>query len=333
MLRKTRILGTGFYVPDRVVTNDDLAKMFDTSDEWIYQRTGIKERRFVDWPMEGTDMAKFAAEKALEDADIDVKQIQMIIYATLSPDYTFPGNAPFLQSKLGLQECPTLDVRNQCTGFVYAMSVADQYIKTGMYDYIMVVGQEIHSTCLEYANRGRDVTVLFGDGAGVAILGPDDRPGETGILSTHLHTNGDFAKDLWIEKVGTKYHPMITHKDIDEGFIYPKMHGKRVFIKAVEKLPEVIMEALDCNGYSVKDVDAFVFHQANLRINQFVASGLDIPDEKVYNNIEKYGNTTAATIPILFTEMKEMGLISDGKLVMVAAFGAGFTWASALIRW
>jgi len=245
----------------------------------------------------------------------------------LSPDFTFPGSGVLLQDKLGIDTIGALDIRNQCTGFIYGLSIADQYIKTGMYDCILVVGSEIHSTGLDFSTRGRDVAVLFGDGAGAAIVVPSDK-NDKGILSTHLHSEGKYAKELWVEIPGSFYHPRVTHEMLNEGRHYPKMNGRNVFRHAITRFQEVIKESLDAN-----DFDLLITHQANLRITEMVASMLGIPQDKVYNNIMKYGNTTAASIPIAFDEAVEKNLVRDGSLICLSAFGSGFTWASALIRW
>lgn len=331
-MTRTRILGTGFYVPEKVVTNHDLAKMFHTSHEWIVQRTGIEERRYVGEGVGASDLALEASRRAIENAGLTPNDIDFIIFATLSPDYTFPGSGVFLQDKLGVPEIGALDVRTQCSGFIYSLSIADQYIRTGMYRRILVVGAEVHSTGLEFADRGRDVTVIFGDGAGAVVVGPIDE-GERGILSTHLHSQGKYAKKLWLESPGSIYHPRLQQRMLDEGSWYPKMDGKYVFKHAVTRLQEVIQEGLEANGLKASDIALLVPHQANLRINQMVAMAMEIPEEKVQNNIQKYGNTTAASIPIALHEAIEEGKVSEGDIVVLAAFGSGFTWASAVIRW
>jgi 3-oxoacyl-[acyl-carrier-protein] synthase-3 len=327
---KAAILGLGQYLPERVVTNDDLAKMFDTSDEWIRQRTGIAERRYVENGTGPADLAVHATHKAVEAAGIELKDIEFIIFATLNPDYFFPGSACVLQEKLGLPGIGALDVRNQCSGFIYSLSIADAFIKTGMYKRILVVGAEVHSSGLEFADRGRDVTVLFGDGAGAVILEATDDG--RGILSTHLHADGRFAKDLWIEIPAARLIPRVTFELLQEGRHYPKMNGKKVFKFAVEKLPEVINEALQANGLTIDDVALFIPHQANLRINEFVVRELKMPPERMYNNIQRYGNTTAASIPIALNEALKEGKAKKGDIVLLAAFGSGFTWGSCLLR-
>ncbi len=279
-----------------------------------------------------SDLGAEASRAALKKAGMDIKDIDLIIFSTLSTDYEFPGCAFFMQEKLGADTIGAMDVRTQCTGFLYSLAIADQFIRTGTYDHILVVGGEVHSTGLDFSTRGRDVTVLFGDGAGAVIVGPTE-DGTHLILSTHLHAQGKFAKELWCENPGSIYNPRISHKMIEDGSVFPKMNGRMVFKHAVERFTEVINECLEANRYTPQDIDLLIPHQANLRINQFVASGLGIPDEKVFNNIQRYGNTTAASIPIALDEALEQGKIKEGNLVCLAAFGSGFTWASALIRW
>lgn len=329
---RSKIIGTGFVVPDQVVTNDDLSKIINTSDDWIYQRTGIKQRRYIREGVSGSAMSAEAAKKAAAEAGIELNEIEAVISATLSPDFTFPGNSPFIQDILGLNGCAVMDIRNQCTGFLYSLAVADSWIKTGLFKTVLVTGNEIHSTGVEFSDRGRDVAVIFGDGAGAFILKAVPDEDGAGILSIALHGDGAGAKDLWIECEGSMYHPRITHEMIEEGRIYPKMKGRRVFMVAVTKLPEVINEVLSKSGYALTDVDAWIFHQANQRINEFVIGQMDIPEDRVHNNIEFYGNTTAASIPIAYTEAKQKGIIAPGKLVCMAAFGSGYTWAAVLVR-
>jgi len=331
-LYRTGILGTGFYLPPRVVTNDDLAKLMDTSDEWIQQRTGIRERRYIDEGISGATMGREASAAALDEAGMDAGDIDAIIYATLSSDRFFPGNAVFLQAELGNHGSVTLDVRNQCTGFLYALSIADQFIKTGKFENVLVCGGEIHSTGIELNDRGRDVAVIFGDGAGAFVLGREKQEGK-GILSTHLHGEGKNARLLWTECEGAASRPNLTPEMVQDGRIFPQMKGKRVFMQAIQRFPEVINEALEANGVTKDEVDCFLFHQANQRITEFVCNQMGIPLEKTLNNIDVYGNTTAATIPICFHEARQAGLIKKGSLVLASAFGAGLTWASALIRY
>lgn len=333
----SEILSVGMYVPPKVVTNHDLSQLMETSDEWIQQRSGIKERRWVDDATCTTDLALKAVEAAIQKAGIAKEEIELIVFATLSPDHDFPGAGCFLQTKLGLSGCASLDIRQACSGFIYGMSVADQFIKTGMYKTVLLVGAEIHSKGLDKTTRGRDVAVLFGDGAGAMILRRSEVDGKTAqsrILSTHLHADGQHAHDLWLPAPGVNLGPeRITHGMIDEGLQYPKMNGKKVFSHAIRRMTEVLHEGLAANKLSLEDVDLFVFHQANLRINEMLANEAKIPPEKVFNTIQKYGNTTAATIPIGLSEAEVAGKLKKGMLVASAAFGSGFTWGSALYRW
>lgn len=346
----SKIAGIGKYVPANVVTNKDLIKYMDTNDEWIQERTGIQERRYAHRTEETTTtMAVEAAKIAIERAGTTAEEIDFIVFATLSPDYYFPGCGVLVQRVLKMKEIGALDVRNQCSGFVYALSVADQFIKTGMYKNILVIGSEKHSFGLDFTTRGRNVSVIFGDGAGAVVLQPADRE-EQGILSTHLHSDGESAEILAMYNPGSHANHwgaknyadfddaeisnmFLSHQMIDKAQLYPFMDGPAVFKKAVVKFPEVIMEALGKNGYSSTDIDMLIPHQANLRISQFVQQKLRLTDDKVYNNIQKYGNTTAASIPIALCEAWEEGKIREGDLVCLAAFGSGFTWASALLKW
>lgn len=349
-MTRTKIAGIGMYVPEHVVTNNDLLKYMDTSDEWIQERTGIQERRYAHRTNETTTtMGVEAAKIAIERAGITPQDIDFIIFATLSPDYYFPGCGVLLQRALQMKEIGALDVRNQCSGFVYAVSVADQFIKSGMYKNILVVGAEKHSFGLDFTTRGRNVSVIFGDGAGAVVLQPTADENQ-GILSTHLHSDGAHAEILAMYNPGThanhwtaeKYasfdeaeigQMFFSHAMIDDGQIFPFMDGPAVFKTAVEKFPAVIMEALEKNGYQPADISLLIPHQANLRISQFVQKKLKLRDDQVYNNIQRYGNTTAASIPIALCEAWQNGKVKAGDLVCLAAFGSGFTWASALIKW
>jgi 3-oxoacyl-[acyl-carrier-protein] synthase-3 len=350
---RTKIAGIGHYVPENIVTNEDLTKYMDTTDEWIRERTGIEERRYATKHKESTtSLGAKAARIAIERAGITAEEIDFIIFATLSPDYYFPGCGVLLQRELGVthSEAAALDIRNQCSGFVYGLSIADQFIKSGMYKNILLVGAEMHSMGLDFSDEGRAVTVIFGDGAGAVVLQPTDKD-DQGILTTCLHSDGTHAEELAMINPGAHggYHlgtekfgypdpstpggVFVTQKMMDENMLSPNMTGQLVFKTAVVKFPEVIKEALDKTGLTTEDIDIFVPHQANLRISQFVQRTLRLPDEKVVNNIQKYGNTTAASIPIAMSEAWEQGRIKDGNLVCLAAFGSGFTWGSALIRW
>ena len=338
MKRKfSKILGVGSYVPPKVWTNDDLSKLMDTSDEWIHQRTGIRERHWAEADVTTSDLALEAAKKALEASDVKKEELEMIILATLCPDHEFPGTACFLQAKLDTPGIPALDVRQQCTGFIYAMSIADQFIRNGVYKKILVVGAELHSKGLDKTTRGRDVAVLFGDGAGAVVLGAveaEENDKTSRIFSTHLHADGRFAKELWIQAPGLAYPgERMNTQMVEAGEHYPKMNGKAVFVHAVKRMPEAIQEALEANSLKISDIDLFVFHQANLRINEMVAKQLGISSEKVFNTIHKFGNTTAATIPIGLDEAVKEGVLKPGMLVASAAFGSGFTWGSAIFRW
>lgn len=332
----SKISGLGFYVPQNVVTNDDLSKRIDTSDEWIQERTGIKERRHI---IKGEDttttMGVKAARIAMERANVSAEEIDFVVFATLSPDYYFPGPGVLVQRDLGLRTVGALDVRNQCSGFVYAISIADQYIKTGMYKNVLVIGSEVHSAGLDMTTRGRAVSVIFGDGAGAAVLSREEDP-KKGILSTHLHSEGEHALELAVKAPGMGgrwVSDILRDNDPNDESYLPHMNGQFVFKNAVVRFSEVIMEGLQKNNLQVSDIDMLIPHQANLRISQFIQQKFQLPDDKVFNNIQKYGNTTAASVPIALTEAWEAGKIKDGDLVVLAAFGSGFTWASAVIRW
>ena len=326
------ILGVGHYVPSKVVTNDDLAKMMNTTDEWIVQRTGIRERRFIEHSGIGaSDLAVPASKMALEHAGLDVKDIDAIVFATLSPDHNFPGAGCFLGNKLGLPGVPAVDLRNQCSGFLYGLSIADAWVRAGVYKKILLVGAEVHSTGIEFNDRGRDVAVLFGDGAGAAIIGATDDP-EAGIRTIKLHADGSGAKDLWLEAPASAYNPRLTPEMLIEGKHFPQMNGKQVFRWATEKMPEVAREVMAEAKLGPDQIDLFVPHQANLRINQLVGQKLGIPESKTVHNIEKYGNTTAATIPLGLSEAWREGRCRRGSNVLLAAFGSGYTWGAAVIR-
>ncbi|CAZ94675.1 MULTISPECIES: 3-oxoacyl-ACP synthase III family protein [Zobellia] len=332
----SKITGLGYFVPENVVTNDDLAKVMDTNDEWIQERTGIKERRHV---LKGTDttttMGVKAAKIAIERAGIDKDDIDFIVFATLSPDYYFPGPGVLVQRDLGIKTVGALDVRNQCSGFIYALSVADQYIKSGMYKNVLVIGSELHSHGLDMTTRGRGVSVIFGDGAGAAVLSREE-DNSKGILSTHLHSEGQHAEELSLIAPGMGKRwvtDIIEDNDPNDESYFPYMNGQFVFKNAVVRFSEVIMEGLKTNGLAPEDIDMLVPHQANLRISQFIQKKFKLSDDQVYNNIMKYGNTTAASIPIALTEAWEKGKVKEGDLVVLAAFGSGFTWGSVIIKW
>ena len=331
---KSKITGVGYYVPDNIVKNSDLEKKMNTSDEWIQERTGIQERRWVnDSKLTTSLMGTYASEMAISDANISKDDIDFIIFATLSPDYYFPGSGVLLQRNLGIKEVGALDVRNQCSGFIYGLSVADQYIKSGMYKNILVVGSEVHSGALDKSPRGRAVSVIFGDGAGAVVLSGQDT--DSGILSTHLHSEGKHAEELAVIKPATTFWiDEIRNDKSEDGTSYlPYMNGNFVFKNAVVRFEEVIFEALNQSGLKPSDISLLIPHQANLRISQFIQKRLELSDSQVFNNITKYGNTTAASIPIALKEALDNGRLKSGDLLCLAAFGSGFTWASALIRW
>lgn len=333
-MRNSRLLGIGHYVPPRTVTNADLMAYMDTSDEWIQQRTGIRERHFSEGWTGAADMGAEAAREALERAEVRASDLDCIIFATLSPDVDMPASACLLQDRLGIGGMPAFDVRNQCSGFLYGLAIADKFVKTGRCDRVLLVGSEVHSTGLDLTTRGREVAVIFGDGAGAVVIGPEPDP-RRGILSTHLHADGKFAEKLWLEFPASRSRPRLTEEIISgaEARLFPKMEGRYVFRHAVTRFPEVIREALDANGLTPADISLFIPHQANLRISQMVALGLELAEDRVFNNIERYGNTTAGSIPLALYEAIEAGRVHAGDLVCLAAFGAGFTWASTLIRW
>jgi 3-oxoacyl-[acyl-carrier-protein] synthase III len=331
---RTAFLSTGFYVPDRVLVNDELTQWWDTSDEWIRERTGIQQRHWVEPGRQaGSDLAVEATKIALERAGMQASEIDCIVYATLSPDYFFPGGGVYLQRKLGIPGVPAIDIRNQCTGFLYGLSVADAWIRMGQYRRILLVGSEVHSTGMDFGPKGRDLGVLFGDGAGVAILGPASDGDGQGVLSTHLYADGQHAEMLWCEADASANFPRISHEDLDAGKHYPVMQGRQVFKNAVTRMPESVRTALEANGLSVGDIDLLIAHQANLRINEMVGQQLGLKPEQVYNNIERFGNTTAATIPIAIDECVQSGRLKRGDLLVLTGFGSGFTWGSAVIRW
>jgi len=350
LMPKTRIAGVGMYVPKNVITNADLMKHMDTTDEWIQQRTGIKERRYANREGETTTtMGVEAAKQAIENAGITKDDVDFIVFATLCPDYYFPGCGVLLQRAMQMKTIGALDIRNQCTGFIYALSVADQFIKTGMYKNILVVGSEKHSFALDFSTRGRTVSVMFGDGAGAVILQPTENEGE-GILSTHLHADGNGAEALacynpgshanhWVKEKIAEYddtdfygQQFVSHSMIDNAQIFPSMDGNAVMKRAISFLPEVIGEALTQNNYTIDDLNMLILNQSNARIAEYVQQKLGLTDDEIYINIYRYGNTTAASIPIAMFEAMRDGKLKRGDLLCLAAYGSGFTWASALIR-
>ena len=333
---KSKITGMGMYVPENEITNRDLTALMDTSHEWILERTGIESRRHIKKGDGNTTatMGVKASRIAIERSGIDKNDIDLILFATLSPDYYFPGSGVIVQKELDIPTCPAMDIRNQCSGFIYALSTADQFIKTGMYKNILIIGSENHSGGLDMTTRGRGVSVIFGDGAGAVVLSRSSSE-ETGILSTHLHSEGKYAEELSLIGPSTRrwVPEIMAANDAEDTSYYPYMNGQLVFKNAVVRFSEVIMEGLQENQMTPDQIDMLIPHQANLRISQFIQKKFGLTDDQVYNNIMRYGNTTAGSIPIAMTEAWEAGKIKSGDLVVLAAFGSGFTWGSALIRW
>ncbi len=326
------IAGTGFYVPPKIVTNADLSQYMNTTDKWIRERTGIQARHYVEKGVGPSDLAIPATEEALNSAGLSVEDIDFMIFATSTPDYYIPGSGCLLQEKMGFNEIGTLDIRVQCSGFVYGISIAEQYIKTGAFNNILLVGAEVQSTAMDLSDKGRDTAVIFGDGAGVAIIQSTEE--DCGILSTHMHTEGKYLKELWVESPASRAgYPRILPENLEQGQQYLKMNGREVFRHAVKRFDEVINEGLRANNLDVDDIDMLIPHQANLRITQMIQKKLGLDDDKVYSNIHKYGNTTAASVPIALAEAVNEGKVSKGDIVIFASFGSGFTWASAVIKW
>lgn len=326
------ILGTGSFLPERVVTNDDLSKFMDTSDEWIRQRTGIQSRHWVSEGTTQTSMALEASRRALEMAKLEAKDVDAIVYATSTPDHFAPGNGVYLQKALGGREIPAMDIRNQCSGFVYALSVADAWIQVGLYKHVLVVGAEIQSTSMDLSTAGRNVSVIFADGAAAVVLGPTDEPGR-GILGFDLHSEGQHAELLWVDAPGSMYHPRMSKEIIDRGQHWLQMDGKEVFKHAVTRMPESVLAVLAKAGKTPKELKLLVPHQANLRISEMIQRRLELRDDQVVNNIQTCGNTTAATIPLALDEVVRGGRLQPGDLVVFTAFGSGFTWGSCALRW
>ena len=333
-MKRTVIRGTGRFLPPRVVTNEDMTRWMDTSDEWIQKRTGIEQRHWV--PEEGgvgsSDLGLAASQIAMQRAGWQPEDIDLIIFATLSPDIFFPGPGCLIQHKLGLDTTPALDIRQQCTGFLYGITTADAYIRSNLANKILLVGAEVHSTGLDISTRGRDVAVIFGDGAGAVCLDGVDSDEPVGVLASALHANGKYAESLSTELGASRNNPRMSKEAIDEGRHYPKMDGKTIFKLAVQKLPEVVGEALAKAELALEDIDLFIPHQANLRINQFFQQSMKLPEDKVFHNIQRYGNTTAASIPIAFDEALEMGVIGSGSTVMFLGLGAGVTWGAVISK-
>ncbi len=331
-MTRSHFLGTGMAVPDHVVTNDDLSAVMDTTDDWIRTRTGIQERRWVRQGETGADLALAASRRALDMAGLTPGDVDAIVYATSTPDHFAPGNGVFLQRMLGAGPIPAIDIRTQCSGFVYALSVADAWIRAGMYRHILVTGAEVQSTGMDVSTRGRNTAVIFADGAGAALLGPTQSAGQ-GILAFDLHSDGAHAEKLWVDAPGSMYHPRVSQEQMDEGRHWLAMDGKEVFRHAVVRMPESVSAVLTGIGASAADLSLLIPHQANLRISELVQKTLGLRDDQVYNNIQRYGNTTAATIPIALDECVRSGRISRGDLLAFTAFGSGFMWGSVAVRW
>lgn len=331
-MTRSRFLGTGMAVPDRVVTNDDLSQLMDTTDEWIRTRTGIQERRWVREGETGADLALTASRRALEMAEIAAPQVDAIVYATSTPDHFAPGNGVYLQRMLGARQIPAIDIRTQCSGFVYALSVADAWIRAGMYRTILVVGAEVQCTGMDISTAGRNTAVIFADGAGAAVLGPTEEA-DQGILGFDLHSDGTYAEKLWVDCPGSMYHPRISREQLEQGRHFLMMDGKEVFRHAVVRMPESVTTVLAGLGLAPADLSLLIPHQANLRISEMVQRSLGLRDDQVYNNIQRYGNTTAATIPIALDECVRAGRIRRGDLLAFTAFGSGFMWGSVALRW
>ena len=330
-MRGSRLTGMGHYLPERVVTNSELSELMDTTDEWIQKRTGIRERRWVEGDVGATDLAVHAARQALDEAGLASTDLDMIIFATLSPDINFPGSSCLLQERLACPGIATLDIRNQCTGFVYSLAIADQFIRTGAMRNVLVVGAEVHSSGLDLSTRGRDLAVLFGDGAGAAVVSATE--GESRILDSRLHADGSYHQILMLDAPASRRNPRLTEEMLADGLHYPRMRGRAVFKHAVDRIPEVVGEILEANGKKLEDVDIVVPHQANLRINELVCRNMGLAPERMVHNIQRYGNTTAASIPIALHEADQDQRVKSGDLVLLAAFGAGLTWGANLIRW
>ena len=328
---EAHIIGLGHYVPENIVTNDDLSKLMDTSNQWITERTGIQERRFATPNQGPSDLAIPAVKLAIENAKITKEEIDFIIFATSTPDHYVPGSSCFLQEKMHLDGIGALDIRVQCSGFIYGVSIAEQYIKSGQFNNILVIGAEVQSTAMDLTDRGRDTAIIFADGAGAAIISSKESGGK--ILSTHLHSEGKYAQELWVESPSSSFKPTIDSERINQGRHFLKMNGKEVFKHAVKRFPEVIIEGLNHNKLTIEDLDILIPHQANLRISKFIQKKLNLSDNQIFSNIHKYGNTTAASIPIAFSEALYEGRISKGDIVALASFGSGFTWGSCIMEW
>lgn len=331
-MNRARFLGTGFAVPDRVVTNDELSKLVNTTDEWIRTRTGIQERRWVSEGETGVQLSLRASERALEMAGLAPEELDAIVYATSSPDHFAPGNGVYLQRSMGVSTIPALDVRAQCSGFIYALSIADAWIRAGQYRHILVAGSDVQSTGLDLSAAGRHIAVIFADGAGAAVLGPAE-PNDGGILGFDLHSEGTQAEKLWVDAPGSMYHPRVSREQLESGRQYLEMDGREVFRHAVVRMPQSVRAVLDSTGETLNNVSLLLAHQANLRISEAIQKDLGLRDDQVYNNIMRYGNTTAATIPIALDECVRAGRVQRGDLIVMTAFGSGFLWGSAAVRW
>ena len=333
---RSKIIGLGKFLPDNIVTNQDLAKKIDTSNEWIIERTGIEQRRHIKKGDGNTtsSMGAEAAKIALANANMSASEVDLILFATLSPDYYMPGSGVFVQKILNIPTCPAMDIRNACSGFVYGMATADQFIKTGMYKNILVIGSETQSGAIDMTTRGRDIAVIFGDGAGAVVVSRCDSE-DSGILSSHLHSEGENVDDLVMIAPNTNkwVTEIVSENDPEDLSYYPYMNGKAVFKNAVSRFEEVINAGLNHNNLKTEDIGLLIPHQANLRISQFIQRKLKLRDDQVFNNIMRYGNTTAASIPIALTEAVEEGKVKDGDIIVLAAFGAGFSWGSTIIKW
>ncbi|MEZ4332978.1 MAG: beta-ketoacyl-ACP synthase 3 [Myxococcota bacterium] len=333
MALRSRIVGTGHALGRRVVTNADLTQWMDTSEEWIEQRTGIRERRWIEPGQKPSDLAREATLAALEEAELEVGDVDCILLATLSSEHDFPGTSFFLHEAIDAGEIPCVDLRAQCSGFLYGLQMADALIGAGHYRRVLVVGCEVHSTGLDISTAGRDVSVLFGDGAGAVVLEAVDASVGTGVLAVRLHAEGKHARRLWLEAPSSAVPGRVTPEMFADRRIYPSMEGRFVFKHAVTRMPEVLLETLDAASVKREEVDLYLFHQANLRINEAVAQKLEIPAEKLLNNIQRLGNCSAAALPILLAEASRDGRLRPGQLISLTAFGSGFTWGSALVRW
>ena len=330
----SRILGIGHHVPDRVVTNFDLMKLMETSDEFIVQRTGARRRRYAEPEQCATDLALPACQAAVDDAGLSMDQVDLVIMNTITPDHADPGCVFFLQDKLGVPGIPAIDIRQQCAGLIYGLSIADHFVRAGTYRHVLVACSEVLSKRFDGSYEGRNISILFGDGAGAMVVGPAGGEGDRGILSTILHADGSGAKALYTAAPGTALGraECLTGDDIDAGRVHFRMHGKAIFENGVEKMSDAVFESLEANGLTLDDIDLLVPHQANLRMLEAIVERVGIAQEKVFINFEEYGNMASACLPVAIDEARQSGIIRENSLVMLVAFGSGFVWASALIR-